>query len=119
MYTKIIPNASAETLVPIIEQKVIPDSIVYRDCWRGYNALDVSECKHYRINHSKLFADKHNYINGIENFWNQAQRHGRKFNGVPKESFPLFLKECEWRFNNTNPKAQLTQLKQWVKGILN
>ena len=120
VYTKIIPNASAETfLVPIIEQKVIPDSIVYSDCWRGYNALDVSEFKHYRINHSKLFADKHNHINGIENFWNQAKRHLRKFNGVPKESFPLFLKECEWRFNNPNPKAQLTQLKQWVKGILN
>jgi transposase len=119
VYTKIIPNASAETLVPIIEQKVIPDSIVYSDCWRGYNALDVSEFKHYRINHSKLFADKHNHINGIENFWNQAKRHLRKFNGVPKENFPLFLKECEWRFNNTNPKAQLTQLKQWVKGILN
>ena len=75
VYTKIIPNASAETLVPIIEQKVIPDSIVYSDCWRGYNALDVSEFKHYRINHSKLFADKHNHINGIENFWNQAKRH--------------------------------------------
>lgn len=119
VYTKIIPNASSDTLLPIIQQKVIPDSIVYSDCWRGYNALDVSEFKHYRINHSKLFADKHNHINGIENFWNQAKRHLRKFNGVPKESFPLFLKECEWRFNNPNPKAQLTQLKQWVKGILN
>ena len=119
VYTKIIPNASSDTLLPIIQQKVIPDSIVYSDCWRGYNALDVSEFKHYRINHSKLFADKHNHINGIENFWNQAKRHLRKFNGVPKESFPLFLKECEWRFNNPNPKAQLTQLNQWVKGILN
>ena len=118
VYTKIIPNASSDTLLPIIQQKVIPDSIVYSDYWRGYNALDVSEFKHYRINHSKLFADKHNHINGIENFWNQAKRHLRKFNGVPKESFPLFLKECEWRFNNPNPKAQLTQLKQWVKGIL-
>ena len=119
VYTKIIPNASSDTLLPIIQQKVIPDSIVYSDYWRGYNALDVSEFKHYRINHSKLFADKHNHINGIENFWNQAKRHLRKFNGVPKESFPLFLKECEWKFNNPNPKAQLTQLKQWVKGILN
>jgi transposase len=27
----------------------------------------------------------------------------RKFNGVPKEHFPLFLKECEWRFNNPKP----------------
>jgi len=115
VYTKIIPDAKASTLMPIIQDKVIPDSIVYSDCWRGYNVLDVSEFKHYRINHSKLFADKLNHINGIENFWNQAKRHMRKFNGVPKEHFPMFLKECEWRFNNPKPQAQLAQLKQWVK----
>jgi transposase len=68
VYTKVIPDASSATLFPIIERKVIPDSIVYSDSWRGYNVLDVSEFKHYRINHSQLFADKHNHINGIENF---------------------------------------------------
>ena len=114
VYTKVIPDASSKTLMPIIRSKVIPDSIVYSDCWRGYNVLDTSEFKHYRINHSKLFADKKNHINGIENFWNQAKRHMRKFNGIPKEHFPLFLKECEWRFNNPKPKQQLNMLKQWV-----
>jgi len=105
VYAVMIPDAKTKTLMPIIRQKVKPDSIVYSDYWRAYNALDVSEFKHYRINHSKLFANKHNHINGIENFWNQAKRHLRKFNGVPKEHFHLFLKECEWRF----------KLKQWVK----
>ena len=115
VYTKIIADASSQTLMPIIAHKVIPDSIVYSDSWRGYNVLDVSDFKHYRINHSKLFADKQNHINGIENFWNQAKRHMRKFNGVPKANFVLFLKECEWRFNNPTPQAQLLQIKQWVK----
>ena len=115
VYTKIISDASGATLIPIIERKVVPDSIVYSDSWRGYNVLDVSEFKHYRINHSKLFADKHNHINGIENFWNQAKRHMRKFNGVPKQHFGLFLKECEWRFNNPRPQDQLRTIKQWVK----
>ena len=31
VYTKIIPDASSATLTPIIERKVIPDSIVYSD----------------------------------------------------------------------------------------
>ena len=115
VYAAIIPDAKTKTLMPIIREKVKPDSVVYTDCWRGYNALDVSEFKHYRINHSELFADKHNHINGIENFWNQAKRHLRKFNGVPREHFHLFLKECEWRFNNSDSKLQLKQLKQWVK----
>lgn len=115
VFTVIIPDAKANTLMPIIQQQVKPDSIVYTDTWKSYNALDVSEFKHYRINHSKLFANKHNHINGIENFWNQAKRHMRKFNGVPKDHFHLFLKECEWRFNNSDPKSQLKQLNQWVK----
>ena len=117
VYTKIIPDASSSTLIPIIESKVVPDSIVYSDCWKGYNVLDVSEFKHYRINHSKLFADKHNHINGIENFWNQAKRHLRKFNGIPRQNFGLFLKECEWRFNTPTAKAQLAHLNQWLKGL--
>ena len=115
VYTKIIPDASSATLMPIIERKLVPDSIVYTDCWKGYNALDVGDFRHCRINHSELFADKKNHINGIENFWSQAKRHMRKFNGVPREHFSLFLKECEWRFNNPDPKRQLSQLKQWVR----
>ena len=71
---------------------VVPDSIVYSDCWRGYNVLDVSDFHHFRINHSKLFADCHNHINGIENFWNQTKRHMSKFNGVPKAQFGLYLR---------------------------
>ncbi|AJJ48320.1 putative transposase [Francisella tularensis subsp. novicida] len=99
-------------------EKVKPDSIVYTDTFRSYNALDVSEFKHYRINHSKLFAKKHNHINGIENFWNQAKRHLRKFNGIPREHFHLFLKECEWRFNHSDSKEQLKLIRHWVRETL-
>ena len=115
VYTQIIIDAKTDTLMPIIRQKIRPDSIVYTDYWRGYNALDVSEFKHFRINHSKEFAREKNHINGIENFWNQAKRHMRKFNGVPKEHFNLFLKECEWRFNMGSPKQLLDDLKSILK----
>lgn len=115
VYTQVIDNAKADTLMPIIRKKIKPDSIVYTDSYRSYNALDVSEFKHYRINHSKLFAKKHNHINGIENFWNQAKRHMRKYNGIPKNNFNLFLKECEWRFNMGSPKKLLEDLKIILK----
>ena len=113
VYTKVIADASSATLIPIINRKILPDSIVYTDCWTAYNAIDVSRFHHMRINHSELFADKANHINGIENFWNQAKRWLRKYNGIPKDSFPLFLKECEFRFNIRSPTTQLTILKRW------
>ena len=61
------------TPLPVIEEKAPPDSIMYTDAFKAYNALDVSDFLHRSINHSKLFADRHNHINGIENFWNQAK----------------------------------------------
>ena len=114
VYTAIIPNAKATTLIPIIREKVKPDSIVYTDSFQVYDVLDVSEFHHRRVNHSKEYvnADGH-HINGIENFWNQAKRHLRRFNGIPKDNFYWFLKECEWRFNGGSHKALLNQLKSW------
>ena len=115
VYTKVIPDTRSATLMQIMEDKIVPDSIVYTDSYHSYNVLDVSDFHHVRVNHSKLFAEGRNHINGIENFWNQAKRHLRKFNGVPKEHFGLYLKECEWRFNTPDPKAQLLTLKQLVR----
>ena len=115
VYTAIIPDSKTTTLLSIIYEKVQPDSIVYTDTFRSYNALDISDPHHRRINHSKLFADKQNHINGIENFWNQAKRHMRKFNGIKKENFYWFLKECEWRFNGGDHKNLLDQLKSSYK----
>jgi transposase len=69
VYAKIIPDAKGKTLKAIIEDKVVPDSVVYSDTFSSYNVLDVSRFKHYRINHSELFSDHKNHINGIENFW--------------------------------------------------
>ncbi|KMW71653.1 transposase [Photorhabdus luminescens subsp. luminescens] len=119
VYTRLIPNAKSDTLIPIITAKIKPDSLVYTDNFASYDVLDVSDFKHYRINHSTEFVDAkngQNHINGIENFWNQAKRHLRKFNGIPKEHFEFFLKECEWRFNTPGVKDQLHILKQIVKG---
>lgn len=32
VFTQVIPDVKSATLIPIIEKKVIPDSIVYSDC---------------------------------------------------------------------------------------
>ena len=74
---------------------MVSDRITYTDYYRSYNALDVAESTHYQSNHSELFLAKHNHINGIENFWKKVNRHLRKYNGIPKHHFALFLKKCE------------------------
>jgi len=115
VHTVMIPDAKALTLMGIIRERIKPDSIVYTDSFRSYDVLDVSEFHHHRINHSELFADANNHINGIENFWNQAKRHLRRYNGISKSHFHLFLKECEWRFNYRPTTNLLNTLNKWVK----
>lgn len=68
VYATVIPDASSASVMPIINRKIQSDSIVYTNNWPAHNAIDVTQFKHYRINHSELFADKNNHINGIENF---------------------------------------------------
>ncbi len=113
VYTQVLTDTKTSTLMPIIRRKVVPDSLVYTDSYRSYNALDVSEFYHCRINHAKAFVSNKRHINGIENFWNQAKRILRKYNGVPRQHFYLFLKECEWRFNYGQHKQLLKVLKKW------
>ena len=113
VYTVVVPDTSESTLIPEIVKKTKLHSIVYTDGYKSYNSLDVSGFHHHRINHSESFVEKKNHINGIENFWNQAKRVLRKYNGIDKHSFPLFLKECEFRFNYGTPAQQLATLGKW------
>ena len=52
----------------------------------------------------------------------------RKYNGIPKANFELFLKECEFRFNGSSrvsdratpvhygtPSQKLRTLKRWLR----
>ena len=115
VYTKMIADASSKTILKAIKSKILPDSVVYTDSFGSYDVLDVSEFKHRRVNHSKTFVSpKGHHINGIENFWNQAKRVLRKYNGIPRKNFYLFLKECEFRFNYGSPKQQFVQLRKWA-----
>lgn len=57
--------------------------------------LDELDFFHVSITDSKLFVDRDKYINGIDNFWNQAKRAILKRNGTAEQQFGLFLKACK------------------------
>jgi len=101
VYTEIIPNVAAKTLQTIIRGKVSIESVVHSDKWRGYDGLvDVGYEKHFRVDHGKSeYACGNSHINGIEGFWGFAKTRLTKFYGIPKSTFYLHLKECEFRFN--------------------
>ena len=113
VYTEIVPDCSRATLQSIIRGRVAPETVIHSDGWRGYDGLvDIGFDKHYRVHHGKNeFAVGSNHINGIESFWSYAKRRLAKFNGVPKHTFYLHLKETEFRFNHRAANMYLEILK--------
>jgi transposase len=112
VYTAMVLDTLREAPKP----KVRPDSIVYADPPAAPSSvLDVSRFQHKRIQQPEAGADAGGQpLDSIENFWNQAKRHMRRYNGIPRRHFHLFLKECEWRFNYGSPRELLSNLKHWI-----
>lgn len=101
VYTEIVPDATAKSLIPIIRGKIDAWSIINTDWWRAYSGLvEMWYEKHYRVHHGKNeFVRWKQHINWIESFWSFTKRRLRKFNGIKKEFFLLHLKESEFRYN--------------------
>ena len=115
VYALPLTDTKAKTLMPIIRRKIRPDSVVYMDCYHSYNVLDVSEFHHVRINHSECFVNEKNHINGIGKLLEPGRYWLSCANGIPRKSFPLFLKEAEFRFNHGSPQQQLKTLRMWCQ----
>jgi transposase len=111
VHAMIIPNVGSKTLFPIIRARIKPDAVVYSDSFQAYDVLDVSEFRHMRINHREQFADRGNHINGVENFWNQAKRHLRRYNGIPRAHFPLYLQGMRMALQPPPRKSLARNLK--------
>lgn len=111
VFTKMTGQLNAELLSAAAPNLIKPNSIVFINQYQPEQAIDVNDCYQEHI-HSTDMTDP--VIADIEKFWEQTKRVLRKYNGIPKSTFPLFLKECEFRFNYSTPKAQLKTLKLWT-----
>jgi transposase len=102
VYTEIVPNVTKATLRAVIRGHADLESVIHTDGWSGYDGLvDLGYERHHRVNHSSNeFALGPNHINGIESFWGFAKHRLTKFHGVNRNTFPLHLKETEFRFNH-------------------
>lgn len=117
VFTQIVKNCSVSEILPIIKGKADSDAIIYSDGFKTYDGLvNYGYKKHYRVKHGENeFADGHNHINGIENFWGLCKVRLARFRGVHKHTFYLHIKECEFRYNYRNQNLYLFLLKEFRK----
>jgi transposase len=117
VHCQIVKNCSKSTLEAIIAGRISPQAEITSDGFPGYNGLvEAGFTRHHRINKyidptHPVFAVKGVHINGIESFWSYAKRRLQKFNGLRATSFPIFLKETEFRFNTRDQDLYKCLLK--------
>jgi len=115
VHTVVVPNTKRDTLLSILRTRINPDSLVYTDASQVSDALNQLGMRYRNVSQHDRFAPGPAHMNGMENFWNQAKRHLRKYNGVPGQHLHLYLKECEWRFNYGSAGELLKTLEQWLR----
>ena len=98
IFTAIVDNVSAETLMNEIRQHAKKGSVFYTDKFKSYKSLKFYG-KHLTIDHGKEFSKGRRHINGLEGFWSFAKERLLKYHGVSKSYFHLYLKEMEFRYN--------------------
>lgn len=108
-FVVVVPDRSAETLLNIISEHVLPGSIVHTDLWKGYQGMEGMEgmeemnLSHLTVNHSKNFVDPitGTHTNTIEGLWN-----GIKLRIPPrnrnKDTIEDHLFEFIWRKKHLN-----------------
>ncbi|KAG1660800.1 Protein SGT1 [Nymphon striatum] len=109
----IVPDRSAETLLPIIQQHVLPETKIITDGWRAYNALP----NHYVVNHTLHFVDPDDpsiHTNTVEGSWAFCKKKFRQMHGTSDGLFQSYLQEHIWRRNfGGNPFGNI--LKDWYQ----
>lgn len=103
-----IPSASADSLIPFVEESVEPGSVVHTDGWLGYEPLEtkgylheVSLLRGNRRSPSELLPRVHRVVSLLKR-WLMGTHHG----AVGHEHLPYYLDEFTFRFNRRHSRAR-------------
>ena len=87
------------TLLPLIQQYVLPGSTIYTDGWAAYNNLSNHGYVHGVVVHEENFVDPETGVHtqGIEAYWSRAKRKIREVYGSTLPLLPSYIDEYMWR----------------------
>jgi transposase len=107
----VTPDARTKTILPIIHEKVLPESVVYTDDFPIYDKLaeHANGYVHRRIQHAQrvyVMGDIH--TNTIEGFWSLVKRGiGGVYHSVSKKYLQSYLNEYSFRYNRRNEEQPM------------
>lgn len=106
VWAEIVPNVEADTLLPLLKQRVVAGTVVCSDTFRSYTGVAARGYVHRLVKHEQQeYSDRQgNHINGLEGFWGYLKRMLAAKGGIRQERLPLYLAEYVWRYNHRGLK---------------
>ena len=106
-YSVIFENRSAEVLLYIINQIVIPRSIIVTDEWKSYSSLnELNIYQHQTVCHKYCFVDRNTgtHTQNVKSYNNKLRLAIKKTKGLNLEQRKVFLQEFLYREHHSNDK---------------
>lgn len=109
VWAEVVGDVDADTLQPLISQKVSKGSVACSDTWKAYTGIAARGYVHRFVNHGeRQYSDgKGNHINGFEGFWGYLKRKLASKGGIRKERLYLFSGEYVWRYNHRSDPERI------------
>ena len=100
-FVLMVPNRNAATLLPIIQEMILPGSTIHSDGWAAYNNISQlpEGYTHKVVNHSQNFVDPVTgcHTQTIERMWREVKRIRRRYEGIQRCDVNHHLAEYLWR----------------------
>ncbi len=104
-----VPDVKANTLLPIIKEKALPNSTIHTDELWSYNRVSSLGYEHKRVHHSsKVYVNGDAHTNTIEGFWSLLKRGiAGAYHSVSDKYLQHYLNEYSFRYNHRNDKTPM------------
>ena len=106
---KVVPTVGEATLLPIIKEKILPESMIYTDEHFAYNKLQSQGYQHKRVHHaSKVYVMGDAHTNTMEGFWSLTKRGiDGVHHSVSAKYLQTYLNEYGFRYNRRNDETPI------------
>ena len=107
---QVVPQRTAATLLPLIQQHVAPGTVIHSDQWASYNQVGTlpNVSAHRTVNHSVEFVSPSGvHTQNVESYWNRSKMKLKRMRGCAAKEVPSYLDEFMWRerFGKTSREA--------------
>ena len=93
-FMQIVQQRDAATLLPIIQQHLLPGTTVHSDEWSSYRRVArlPNVRSHATVNHSLEFVSSSGiHTQNVESYWNRVKTKLKRMKGCHEQQFPSYL----------------------------